>query len=362
MRIALIASIWISVPPKGFGFGAQEYLAYHIAEGLKKKGHEVTLFATADSQVSTKLVSVSKKQVKDINFPDPRIKDVFELMNLCEAYRIANQFDLIHNHLLPYGLLFAEQVQTPVVHTLHHQIYPNRADVFLYKRFCRQNYISISNAQRLIMPELNYVNTVYNGIDTNFYSFKNLPKNNYLLYIGRLKKYKGIHTAIKISQELGLPLKIAAPLPSKNQPDYTEVYEYWESEIKPHLGNSIEHIDGVLGKEKIYLIQNARVLIFPVERPEPFGMTVIEALSCGTPVIAYNTGAIPELILDKKNGYLVKENDFTRLKKAVQELYALPQKEYQQLRYDCRKHVEKHFRVETMVDNYEKTYLKILNR
>src|SRR5258706_10862829 len=119
MRIGLIASIWISVPPKGFGFGAQEYLAWCIAEGLMKKGHDVTLFATADSKTTAKLVSIAYQQIEDITFPDPRIKDVFEMMNLSEAYKHAADFDIFHNHLLPYGLLFPHFSPTPTVHTLH---------------------------------------------------------------------------------------------------------------------------------------------------------------------------------------------------------------------------------------------------
>lgn len=373
MKIAIIASIWISVPPKGFGFGAQEYLAYSIAEGLKKKGHDVTLFATADSHVSTKLVSVSDREIKDIEFPDPKIKDIFELMNLEEAYKISNQFDLIHNHLLPYGLLFSDQSKTPTVHTLHHQIYQTRADIFLYKKYASQNFISISNVQRSIMPELHYISTVYNGIDSSYYSFKNKPSGNYLLYLGRMKQYKGIHTAIQLAKELKLSLKIVSPLPSRFQSDYTEVNEYWESKIKPQLGASVEHIDTVEGNDKIALIQNAKALIFPVEREEPFGMTIIEAMSCGTPVIAYDRGAVPELVIDQKTGYIVHhsqadtdphwfiaEPDVKGLKKAILKLYSLSELEYNQLRYNSRKHVEQYFTAEKMVENYEKTYQKIL--
>jgi hypothetical protein len=117
MKIAIIASIWISVPPQDFGFGAQEYLAYYIAEGMKRKGHDVTLFATADSKTSGTLVSVAEKQVIDIGFPDPKVKDIFELINVSEAYKRADEFDIIHNHLLPYGLLLADWSKTPTVHT-----------------------------------------------------------------------------------------------------------------------------------------------------------------------------------------------------------------------------------------------------
>lgn len=370
MRIAIIASIWISVPPKDFGFGAQEYLAYSIAEGLKKKGHDVSLFASGDSKVTTRLVSISKQQVKDIDFPDTKIKDVFELINLSEAYKNNHQFDIIHNHLLPYGLLFAPLTKTPTVHTLHHKIYPTRADFFLYKQYVSQNFISISQSQRLIMPQLNYISTVYNGIDTSFYKFKDKPSSNYLLYLGRMKQYKGIHTAIHLAKKLHIPLKIAAPLPFKTQSDYEEVMNYWETKIKPNIANNIEYIDAISGSEKTILLQNAKALIFPVEREEPFGMTIIEAMACGTPVIAYDMGATQELLIDKKTGYLVnyrhyksslglliKKKDSSGLEEAIKHLYSLNQKDYEIMRSNSRKHVEKNFTVEKMVNQYEKIYL-----
>lgn len=365
MKIAIVASIWISVPPKGFGFGAQESLAYYIAEGLIKKGHEVTLFASSDSKTNANLVSVSEKQVMDIDFPDPRIKDIFELLNLEEAYKHASSFDIIHNHLLPYGLLFADLSNIPTVHTLHHQIYKTRAEIFLYQRYKNQNYISISDQQRKIMPTLNYISTVYNGIDSNFYSFKKVPDSNYMLFLGRMKKYKGIHTAIQLAKKLGLKLIIASPLPNPKQTDYNEVIQYWNNEIKPYLGKDIQHVDNIGGEDKVSLIQNARVLISPNEREEPFGITLIEAMSCGTPVIAYNKGATSEIVADGKTGFLVNlENDKSveTLKLALEEIYNMDNDKYYVMRQDCREHVKNYFTVETMVENYEKVYQKVLNK
>src|SRR5262249_19897483 len=148
--------------------------------------------------------------------------------------------------------------------------------------------------------------TVYNGVDTDFYRFKqNAGSDNYLFYIGRLKKYKGIHTAISLAKRAHIKLKIAAPLPNISQPDYREVNGYWEQEIKPQLGENIEYVGSVKGEEKINLLGNAKALILPVEREEPFGMTLIESMSCGTPVIAYATGGITEIMVDGKTGFEV---------------------------------------------------------
>lgn len=363
MKIAVIASIWISVPPQDFGFGAQEYLAYHIAEGMKRRGHDVTLFATADSHTSGTLVSVAEKQVMDSGFPDQKIKDIFELINVSEAYKRADEFDIFHNHLLPYGLLFADWGKTPTVHTLHHKIYRERADIFLYERYKRQNFVSISHAQRCVIPELNYIATVYNGVDCSFYQFEpNASSEGYLLYIGRLKKYKGIHTAIRLARRAHVRLKIAAPLPNISQPDYEEVNDYWEQEIKPQLGESIEYVGEVKGQEKNHLLGNAKALIAPFEREEPFGMTLIEAMACGTPVIAYAVGAIPEIIINGKTGYEVAIADSEQLYRAVERLYCMPEEDYMLMRTLCRTHVGEVFSVERMVENYETIYQQVLSQ
>lgn len=372
MKIGLIASIWISVPPKGFGFGAQEYLAWCIAEGLMKKGHDVTLFATADSKTTAKLVSIADQQIEDLTFPDSRIKDVFEMMNLSEAYKHAHDFDIFHNHLLPYGPLFSHFSPTPTVHTLHHRIDKESADIFLYRRYKDQQYVSISNTQRNIVPELHYVDTVYNGVDTNFYTYQEKPKDNYLLYIGRMKKYKGIHSAIAVAKKLGLKLKIASPLPTATQSDYNDVMHYWEHDIKPALNADIEHIGILEGDEKVRLLQDAKVLLVPIEWEEPFGMTMIEAMSCGTPVIAFANGAAPELIVDAKTGYVVNQfatqsqhstittTGLDGLIAATEKIYALSESEYSDMRTASRTHVEHAFSVEKMVDGYEAVYKKVL--
>jgi len=360
MKIGIIASIWIRIPPPGFGFGAQEYLAYELAEGLVKKGHEVTIFASADSKTSGKLVSVAPTGVGVMPSSDKKIKDMFELMNIHEAYKMSEKFDIIHNQLLPYGLLYADLFKTPTVHTLHHVIYKDRSDIHLYQKFAKQNFISISHAQQKIMPELNYINTVYNGIDPTFYKYCDKPQGNYLLYLGRIKRYKGIHTAIHIAKKLHIPLKIAAPLPFPMQSDYEDVMDYWEKEVKPLLGGSIEYIGVLEGEAKVSMLQNAKALIFPVERPEPFGMTVIESMSCGTPVIAYENGALPELVKDGEQGFLVPPLDIKQLEEKTKNLYDIAPGNYLTMREKARKQVEKYFTIDHMVDSYEKTYQKIL--
>lgn len=374
MKIGIIAPVWISIPPKNFGLGAQEYLTYHLAEGLVKKGHRVTLFATGDSKTSAKLISVSQQEIIDMNSNDKRLRDMFELLNLSQAYKHIGDFDILHNHLLPYGLLFANLFSVPTIHTLHYRIYPERADYNIYEAYRNQYFISISQAQRFIAPDLNYISTIYNGTDTEFYRYKDKPQGNYLLYIGRMKRYKGIHTAMQVARKLKLPLKIAAPLPSLNQPDYDEVQDYWEYDIKPHLNENMEHIDMLGGADKVTLYQNAKALIFPVEREEPFAMTAIEAMSCGTPVIAYDGGAIPELVVDGKTGYLVnnenrkeehtyvtKEEGLSGLIHATKSLYSLAEPEYLAMRKASTTHVGKYFTVSTMINHYEAIYKKLLN-
>jgi len=369
MKIAVIASIWISVPPVNFGFGAQEYLAYQIVEGLVKKGHQVTLFATGDSKTTAKLISVSPQQVKNIETTDLKIKDTFELLNLAEAFRDTTQYDVVHNHLLPYGTVFSQFSKCPVIHTLHHEIKKTKADCYLYEKYKSQNYVSISNAQRNSFPQLNYVQTIYNGIDTNIFKFKEAAKNDYFLYIGRVKKYKGIHTAIGLAKKMGFRLKIATPTSIKSQPDYAEIEDYWTKEIAPHIGGNIEHILDVTEEQKVNLYQNAKALLFPLERAEPFGMTVIEAMSCGTPVISYALGSIPEIIYDGATGYLVNPkagpkrviaNDgITGFEDAIRVIQTLKEPDYQRMRKNCRTIVDKSFTIEKMVDAYEELYKRV---
>ncbi len=371
MKIALIGSIWITIPPENFGFGSQEYLQYELVEGLIKKGHDVTLFAASGSKTSAKLVPTAPKQVIDLQPADSRTKETFELMNLSEAFKRAGDFDIIHNHLLPSGLLFPDLVKTPVVHTLHHQIYKT-SEIYMYKKFKSQKFVSISDSQRKIMPELNYVSTVYNGIDTNDYTFNARPKGDYLLYLGRLKRYKGVHTAIELAQKLKIPLKIAFPDPNPSQPDYEEVNEYWLKDIKPQIKDNIEHIGLVQGAEKIKILQNAKALIFPVEREEPFGMSVIEAMSCGAPVIVYGKGALPELVKDAETGFIIKQNrqdplntsifdaGLAGLEKAVKNIFTMPQAQYAKIRQNCRASVEQNYTISKMVDGYEAVYRKLL--
>lgn len=363
MKIAIIGSIWISIPPKNNGFGAQEYLAYQLAQGLISKGHEITLFASGDSQISGKLVSVTPKQVIDLPGHDSKTKDIFELLNLSEAFSRLKDFDLIHNHLLPYGLLFNFNNNTvPVVHTLHHVIYKDRADRYIYEKYAEQNFVSISNAQRKIFPKLNYVGTVYNGINPAQFPFKSKPGNDYILYLGRLKKYKGISTAIEIAKELGLKLMIAAPLPNPKQSDYQEVMRYWKEEIEPNLSEKIKYLGEIFGVKKTELLQNAKALIFPVEREEPFGMTVIEAMACGTPVVAYDRGAIAEIITPD-SGFLVNHNlGKYGLLKSLKKLYTINSSQYEKMRQAARDRVEHHFTTDRMVNDYLKIYQNLIKK
>lgn len=375
MKIGIIASTWIKVPPEGFGFGAQEYLTYHIAEGLIKKGHEVTLFASGDSKTTARHIPSIEKAGIRLNSIDTMTNPLLQLFNLSTAYKYMDEFDIIHNHLLPYGLFFEPLTKTPTVHTLHHAIHHDLFDIEMYKRHRKQRFISISDSQRKIVPELNYIATVYNGVDPDFYQFQDNADTDYLLYIGRMKHYKGIDLAIDVAEKLGLELKIAALLPVPSQHDYKVTHQYWKDKIKPRLSNKITHLNNVIGEEKVKLLQNAKALIFPVEREEPFGMTVIEAMSCGTPVIAYARGAMPELVADGRNGFLVNDPNAKQqistlisdsgvpgLIKAIKRIYDMSQAKYKSMRNAARRSVENQFSVEQMVNAYEKVYLKILNQ
>jgi glycosyltransferase involved in cell wall biosynthesis len=360
MRIGLIASIWISVPPKYFGFGAQEYLASVLADGLSEKGHSVVLFASGGSATRAALHSVVDQPVSTIPSTDSKLKDMYEILNVSEAISQSSSFDILANHLLPYGLPFAPLTGVPVVHTLHHQVYPTRADHVLYDRYRTQPFVSISDAQRLLYPTLRYIQTVYNGTDTTYYQFEDSPTDEYLTTITRLKPYKGIHTAIEVAHQLGQPLKVAAPLPRPHQPDYDDVMAYWQT-IKSSFRGQAEYLGEVVGVSKVGLLQQAKAFLFPIERDEPFGMTLIEAMACGTPVIAFGRGSVKEIVVDGVTGYVVPPSDgVPGLVRAMQRLNALTETEYRAMRLACRTRVEQHFSSERMVNEYEKLFESIV--
>ncbi len=342
MRIAQVAPLWESVPPTAYG--GTERVVHWLTEELVHRGHEVTLFASGDSVTSARLVPVSPRAL----WHDPDIEDPFAwvMRELGMVFEQAEEFDIIHSHVDYFAFPFARMVRTPVVHTLH-----GRLDVRdlppIYGLYRDQAFVSISNSQRKPLPDINWVATVYHGLDLREYPFSPDPED-FLVFVGRISPEKGLHWAIEVAKRSGRRLVIAAKLNTKHPPDV----EYYEKYIRPELNHPlIEFIGEVNQQEKVELLGRAYAFLFPIDWPEPFGLAPIEALACGCPVIARRRGSVPELMQDGVTGYTGE---------TVEELTAAVGRIDRIDRAACRQYVARRFSVERMADDYERVYARLI--
>ena len=326
MKIAILSPIaWRTPPVK---YGPWEQVASNIAEGLIDKKIDVTLFATANSITRGKLQYVSEEAYSENPDIDPKVWECLHISNLMEQ---ADKFDLIHNHFDFLPLTYTGLIKTPMVTTIHGFSSPKILPV--YKMYNRNNfYVSISNSDRC--PDLEYVATVYNGIDTNGFTFKKTSKD-YLLFFGRIHPEKGTYESIQIAKQSGRKLIISGLIQHK---------EYFDSKVKPFINDDdIVYVGNSGPRERDKLLGEAYALLHPVSFEEPFGLSVAEAMMCGTPVIAFNLGSMPELILNGKTGFLV--NTTEEAADAVANIKSIDRK------YCSR---------QKMVEGYLKVYKKIL--
>jgi glycosyltransferase involved in cell wall biosynthesis len=330
MKVAILSSIAWRTPPRKYG--PWEQVASTIAEGLIRKGIDVTLFATGDSITKGKLESICEKPYSEDRGLDPK---VWECMHISHLMERAAQFDIIHNHFDFLPLTYSHLIDTPMITTIHGFSSPQIIPVF--KKYNRSGaYISISNADR--HPELDYLRTIYHGVDPDHFTFKN-EKQDFLLYFGRIHPDKGAHAAIEIARQAGYPLKIAGLIQDE---------AYFNTQIKPHIDNDRVLFLGNAGPAlRNELLGSARALLHPISFEEPFGLSVAEAMMCGTPVIANARGSMPEIISDGKTGYLV--NDITEAVAAVKKLKDISY-------HHCREHACRHFSLDHMIGQYVGAY------
>ena len=344
MKIAQIAPFEEPVPPKKYG--GIERIVYHLTEELVKNGHNVVLFATGDSKTSAKLLSIFPKALRSIKIgQNLKAREAYKLVGLAKVIEILlkENFDIIHNHIGWRFLPFIKILKTKVVTTLHGPL-----DIgyqrFIYQKFPNSYYISISKNQREPLPKLNFVGNVYNGIDIRSFPFKE-KSGNYLAFLGRMSPEKGPLEAIKIAKKMKMKLVMAAKIDVVDK-------EYFSKKIKPLIDNRMIKFIGEVGhKKKVQLLQNAKATLVPINWREPFGLVLTESMACGTPVIAFKRGSVPEVIKDKKTGFIVKNVD-----EAVESLKKIDQID----RRDCRKWVEEKFTSEKMANGYEKIYNKVI--
>ncbi|NOZ35810.1 MAG: glycosyltransferase family 4 protein [Chlorobi bacterium] len=335
MKVAILSSIAWSTPPKKYG--PWEQVASNVAEGLVEKGVDVTLFATRDSSTKGKLESVCEKPYAENPDMDVKVWECLHISNLTEQ---AHKFDIIHNHFDFLPLSYSKLIDTPIITTIHGFSSPKIIPV--YKKYNDTSYyVSISNSDR--STELDYIATVYNGINTGDFTYNSSPKD-YLLYFGRIHPDKGTYEAIQIAKQSGKKLIISGLIQDKNYFN-TKVKSFINDKDIIYVGNS-----GPAKRNK--LLGEAAALLHPICFDEPFGLSVAEAMLCGTPVIAFNRGSMPELIKDKETGFLVSSID-----EATENIKNIPSIS----RKKCRTLALSKFTKEKMTSDYLKLYKKILN-
>ena len=334
LRIGVIAPPWVPVPPPAYG--GTELVIDGLCTGLAAAGHEVTLFTTADSTCP-----VPKRWLFEHSDPDRIGNAVIELRHAAAAYDELVGLDVIHDHTLA-GLFISEHyLYQPVVTTIHGPFDEDLAD--LYHRVDRRiPIVAISYDQASRAPErLSIADVIHHGIDTANYPFGAVAEGAHLLFLGRMSPAKGVETAITAARRSALPLKIAAKMREPLE------FRYFESCIEPLLDEDVEYVGEVGFDDKVRLLSTARALINPIEWPEPFGLVMIEALACGTPVVGYGSGAAPEIVDHGVTGFLTSDVD--GLVDGLQSIDSID-------RLRCREVVERRFSIERMADQYVDVY------
>ncbi len=339
MKIAQIAPIVERVPPKKYG--GTERVVYALTEELVRRGHEVTLFASGDSITTAELISVYPKGLREARLKDMYGLNTWVLSHIGLAYSMQDRFDIIHDHSGHLSLPTANIAQTPVVMTMHGPFtFENK---FIFKKLNKPYIATISEAQRI--PDINHIGTVYNGLDLNDYPFS-AEHDGYLLFVGRISEEKGIHLAVEVAKDLNLPLIIAAKLEAVD-------LAYFREKVEPELTDQIRWIGEVDEKDRNKLYSRAMAFLHPALWSEPFGLTLIEAMACGCPVIGFNRGSIPEIVKNGKTGFVV--NNVDEMLDAVYNIDKIDRKA-------CREHALANFNAQKMADGYERVYNEVLRR
>jgi glycosyltransferase involved in cell wall biosynthesis len=332
----VLASIAHSVPPRSYG--PWEQVASTLAEGLVDRGHEVTLFATADSVTRAALHSEAPAGYEEDDSVDAK---VYEALHIAAAFERAYEFDIISNQFDFLPLAFSALVATPVVTTIHG--FSSERIVPVYRRYdAVGHYVSISDADR--HPDLTYAATIHHGIDVDQFTF-GAGDGGYLLFLGRIHPHKGTREAIEVARRCGIPLVIAGIVQDR---------AYYERDVAPHVdGVTVSYVGPVGPAQRDQLLGGALALLHLISFDEPFGLSVVESLATGTPVIAFPRGSMIEIVRIGVTGFLVGGPD--EAVDAVQQLDAID-------RRDCRADARDRFSAERMVADYERLFQSIVDR
>jgi len=342
MKIAQIAPLMESIPPRLYG--GSERIASYLTEELVAQGHDVTLFASANSITSAKLVPCCAQSLR----LNPSVRDVipYYMVMLDKVRSMATEFDILHFQIDQFHFPIFHEIAHRTVTTLH-----GRQDLpdlkHLYAGFADMPLVSISHAQRTPIPDANFVGTVHHGLPPNLLTPTLTPRGGYLAFLGRISPEKGVDRAIAIARAVGLPLKIAAKVDRVDE-------QYFRTEIEPLLGQpGVTYVGEIDDRRKCQFLGNARALLFPINWPEPFGLALIEAMACGTPVLAIRNGAVTEVIDDGVTGYVVGT-----VAEAIAKLHSVLTLD----RGQVRRRFEERFSVARMARDYVKIYAKLIGR
>ena len=340
MRIAQVAPLYESVPPRLYG-GTERVVSY-LTEELVSQGHEVTLFASGDSVTKASLVSPCRKALRlDEGAVDHLAHHILMLEHV---FKRRAEFDIIHFHIDYLHYPWSRRQKVADVTTLHGRL--DIPDLIpLYREFNDRPVVSISNAQRDPLPEANWKATVYHGLPEDEFTFQEKP-GGYLAFLGRVSPEKRPDQAIEIAKRAGVRIKIAAKIDPSDR-------EYHEEKVEPLLDDAlVDFVGEIGGPEKEKFLQNALALLVPIDWPEPFGLVMIEAMACGTPVIAFRRGSVPEIMEDGVTGFVV--DGVEQAVKAVGEIRSLDRKK-------CRQVFERRFTARRMAEDYVDVYQELLD-
>ncbi|MHC1588505.1 MAG: glycosyltransferase family 4 protein [Methermicoccaceae archaeon] len=346
MRIAIVAPPWFSVPPERYG--GIEMVVSVLTEGLVDRGHDVVLFSVGNARTKARVFSVFDSPMRGYLDAAPASFLNTATTHVVGSYiEIARQhFDIIHDHTWKEGLCCGAFISTPVVHTIHGRLDDeNRRFYSQFIGYSGVHFTTISEFQQTQLPYLSYAGVVYNAVDTHKYPYIE-DKADFFLYLGRFNPDKAPHLACEVAEHLGLKLYLAGKISERAE------REYFATQIKPHLSEKIVFIGEVSEAMKMELLSKARALLLPLQWDEPFGLVMVEAMACGTPVITLRRGAAPEIVEHGITGYVATTMDeFMSEVERVDEIS--PEV--------CRRRVEERFSARTMVEGYERVYERVLD-
>ncbi len=348
IRVAILAPLVFPVPPKKQG--GTEWIVYHQANGLVSRGYQVTLLALKNSRTTARQVVFNHPGLGAVKLPLAqiegsrrlRLEQTYITQLVTELLKRRRQFDVIFNHVRGGEILIplSEILKVPIIHVLHLPIFQELAELF---RRYHTPLVTISNNQQKVAKDLNYLGTVYNAVDTARFTFNPKP-SNYLFTIGTVGEHKDPATAVQAAMRTNHRLILAGRMRDQ---------QFFNEKIKPHLNRRIRYIGEIGLRRKIRLYQQAKALIFPTIWSEPFGLVMIEAMSCGTPVIATRHGAVPEVVKHGETGFIVDTLD--EMVSAIRQIHTVS-------RERCRAWVMERFSLDRMLDGYERIIRKVLHR